>query len=207
MRPRILHDVSQELAVRLQRAVEDEGERRIPVVLCHPLDPLESGKDLTANPVGILYPLRISPDDRLRQTGPRLPSPAPSSRVDRIGRHDLWLRVRYAFLVVGGSIEDQLEALAAALRALNDEPLLVVRPGPEPGGPLPLEPAAEPEDGAFPVRIVEESNAWRELGLSEHRLCIAFDVSVPIRSVATEEVGRILERGLELRSRREGEAP
>jgi len=207
MRPRILHDVSQELGVLLQRAVEDEGDRRIPVVLCHPLDPLESGKDLTTNPVGILYPLRITPDDRMRQPGPRLPPPEPGNRGERLGRHDLWLRVRFVFLVVGGSIEDQLEALGAALRAIHDHPLLVVRPGPQPGGPLPLEAAAETEDGALPIRIVEESNAWRELGLTEHRLCIAFDVSVPIRSTATEAVGRILERDLELRATREGEAP
>ena len=50
------------------------------------------------------------------------------------------------------------------------------------------------ESGSFPVRIVDDPEGWRTLGLTEHRFTVSFEVSVPIRSTKVEEVNRVLDR-------------
>lgn len=200
MGPRILYELSRRLAALLEEGLE--GTRRVPVVLCHPLDPLEAGKDLESNPVAVLYPVRAGPEERLRQGGLTLEPAARGRQADVLRRPDLWVRVRFAFLVAGGTSEDQLTALGSALRAIHEHPTVTLE-RPRPPGGRREEPGAsedsEPGEAlAVPLRIVECPEGWRELGLPEHRLAVFFEATVPIRSRRGEEVDRVLERELEL---------
>jgi len=204
MRPRILYELSQQLATVLENGVRGSG--RVPVFLCHPLDPSDVREDLEARTIGVLYPVRISPDLRYRQVG-RAMDPGRAGRPRDLLRHpDLWVCVRYIFLVAGGPMEVQLEVVAAALRTLHDSLTVSLggdsseassttgtNPAPEerPSHSLPDDSG---ESGSFPVRIVDDPEGWRTLGLTEHRFTVSFEVSVPIRSTKTEEVSRVLDR-------------
>lgn len=206
LEPRALRDLSQALVGILEKGLEEarESGSRVPVFLCHPLDPLESPGRLEAGLVGILYPARLSPDTRARQGGWTIEPRDETRRGDRLRMPGLWLRVRYFFLVAGGTLEEELEALAVALRILHDHPLLPAPPEAEPGAP----PGGFREkgqgdevgesDAALPLVIVEDPDGWRELGLPEHRMTVAFEVTVPLQSTRTRNVERIHERDLRI---------
>jgi hypothetical protein len=97
------------------------------------------------------------------------------------------------FLVVGGAPEDELTALAAVLQTLHDQPFVGA-------DELPLLRGAEGEPDlgvdALPIRIVDEPDAWRQVGLEEHRLSISFEVTLPLPSSHEESLEPILEREL-----------
>ena len=263
MRPRILYELSEQLAILLEDGLRDaRGAERVPVLLCHPLDPLEDRDRLSARTVGVLYPSRITPETRLRRAGhvpveeaPRARGSAHADIEERLLAPALWIRVRYVFLVTGGGIEEQLGAVAAALRTLHDHPYVTLsgsrsrsgdtervstwledespetqggaRRDPRKRDPRQRDPterdhgaekeraessgeagegAAEEQD-SLPLQIVEDPSAWRELGLSEHRLTISFEVTVPIASTRSEVVSRVLERDLSLDAGRLRERP
>ena len=205
MRPRIFYELSRHLAILLEKGLRGGPESaRIPVFLCHPLDPLEAQgpqgshgpggarEELGAHTAGILYPVRFSPEARYRQAGMTLEPPGAGQPRDRLRFPGLWVRVRYVFLVAGGSMEDQLEALAAALRTLHDGSVVEVPAVAGEGE------SGAAEGGTYPLRIVEDPEGWRELGLAEHRWTVSFEVTVPIASSRAEEVDRILEREVRL---------
>lgn len=238
MRPRILYELSRHLAILLENGLKEGGNgRRVPVFLCHPLDPMEHRESLDASTLGILYPTRISPDPKLRHAGLSLETSMPfeggrARRVDmpgdpgdRLRMPGLWVKVRYAFLVAGGSIEDQLEAIGAALRTLHDNPYIKIDDAPRApssGGAPEGSPAesgvggeasagdppgspgaastrgAEASATAFPLRLLDEGEGWRELGLGEHHLTISFEVTACILSERTEAVERVLDRDVHL---------
>lgn len=239
MRPRRLYELSHELRLLLEKGLRSEGRllnerpgagRRIPVLLCHPLDPLEpasgdfSGGDAPrgsddrhgshGGTVGVLYPLRIVPEPLYRQVGLSLETGGLESvagRKELLRRPGLWVRVRYAFLVSGGSLEDQLGAMEAALSTLHDHPCITLK-GSSSGieddnlaagaaeATMPVNEGDLPPDegGTFPLRIVEDPEGWRELGLSEHRLTISFEVALAIPSFWAEAVERVLDREVSL---------
>jgi len=185
----MLHEVSRRLAALLEEAMS-AGGRKVPVFLCHPLDPLEDDASLASGTVGILYPTSITPEPRFRRPGMRVEG-AIGGLGERLRGDPLWVRVRYVFLVAGGPLAGQLGAVEGALRTLHDHPILVAGE----------EAAASGDDGGeagFPLRIVEDSGGWRELGLTEHRLLIAFEVTVPVASGRTEPVERVLGREVRL---------
>jgi hypothetical protein len=204
MRPRILYELSQQLATLLEDGVR--GSSRVPVFLCHPLDPSDVSEDLASRTIGVLYPVRISPDLRYRQVGRAIDAGRAGRPRDRLRHPALWVCVRYVFLVVGGPMEVQLEVVAAALRTLHDSSTVTLEDDSPQAGP----PAGEPgphrepgphslagetgESGSFPVRIVDDPEGWRTLGLAEHRFTVSFEVSVPILSTKVEEVDRVLDR-------------
>jgi hypothetical protein len=234
MRPRVLYELSRRLAILLESGLKEGGDgRRVPVFLCHPLDPMENRESLEASTVGILYPTRISPEPRLRHAGLSLETSMPfeggrarwaempADSKDRLRMSGLWVKVRYAFLVAGGSVEDQLEAIGAALRTLHDHPYVKIDEAPQApsgegapaestaGGEPPAQApslapggtsdaGADPGADAFPVTLLDEGEGWRELGLAEHHLTISFEVTLCIPSERAEVVERVLERDLHL---------
>jgi hypothetical protein len=260
MRPRILYDLSRQLAILLEGGLRGErGTTRIPVLVCHPLDALEGREGSGSGTLAVLYPTRIVPETRWRDPSLAVEVDRPagggavnsraSSRAtlgelrERLRFPPLWVRVRFTFLVLGGTVEDQLGAMTAALRTIHDHPTVVLGdtsvpgetsgsvPG-ERGTPderasaegafaetrRPLAAQAEgastasapgrdeaaasaeadgaPEAEAYPLRLVDEAEGWKELGLKEHVLTTAFEVTIPIPSERSEVVDRVIEREL-----------
>jgi hypothetical protein len=192
----MLHDVSRRLAALVEEGMSAAGARRIPVFLCHPLDPLEDDASLGSGTVGILYPVSITPEPRLRRPGMRIEGTLAGS-TERFRADPLWVRVRYVFLVAGGSLADQLGAVESALGTLHDNPIIApVGEDADEGGN-----AGEDGEEGLPVRIVEDPGGWRELGLGEHRLLIALEVTLPIASARTAPVERVIARDLEIEER------
>lgn len=204
-----IYDLSRSLAALLEKGLgEPRPARPIPVLLCHPLDLFESPEMLESGTVAALYPVRIAPETRLRQSALCAESRAsvPDALEERLRFPSLWVRVRYAFVVAGGSLEDQLGAIQAALRTLHDNPSVAVSAGPTglPEGSAPD--AREHGDRAredkecesYPLRIVEDPEGWRELGLREHALTTVFEVTIPIASSRTMVLPRVVERDLEV---------
>jgi hypothetical protein len=109
----------------------------------------------------------------------------PADGGERLRWDPLWVRVRYAFLVAGGALEAQLGAVEGALRTLHDHAAV-------PASVLGLEPGSE--EPSYPLRQVDDPEAWRELGLTEHRLLILFETTVPIESWRLEPIERLLDR-------------
>ena len=277
MRPKLFHDISRDLAIRIEAAIRGDaassaaslgedvrgesgeeagGESSMPVYICHPLDALEGAADQRAasaepgagvrgatswpgSAVGVLYLMRISPESRCRQVGvvpdERRPI-AGRTAPERWRQRGFWSRLRFAFLVVGGTQEDELGALEAVLQALQDDPVVQVEQLPSVRAALDEQRASSasagedwrPDEDAeadaapdavgartasesfgdsaalssaaskLPIELVDHPDAWRELGLPEHRLSISFEVVVPIVSRRTFSVPRIAERALEL---------
>ncbi len=202
MGPRI-YDLSRSLAALLERGLQGPGPSRpVPVLLCHPLDLLGNPEALAAGTVAALYPVRVAPETRLRESAlcPESRTAVPDDLFERLRFPSLWVRVRFAFLVAGGSLEDQLGAIEAALRTLHDHPSIAV-PGEDapPGIEGGSEGAAESaEREGYPLRIVEDPECWRELGLREHALTVVFEVIVPIASSRTRVLPRVVERRLDV---------
>lgn len=193
----ILHKLSRGLADFLEKGIR-QGRGYVPVLLGHPLDVLEERADPEEErATGVLYLYRITPDARFRQNVCVEPAREPGAK-DRLRHPQLWIRARYAFLMVGGTPEDELGVLACVLELLHENALLAAEELAAPPSPAdPGETGNELGVKAVPVEIVEEPQAWRELGLGEHRLVVSFDVSVPLGPSRSEEVGKILERDLE----------
>lgn len=204
MRPRILYELSRRLAILLEESLRGGAVGRIPVFLCHPLDPLESRDDLESNAAGILYPVRVTPDTRLRRSGVEWEPGTLRQPQEACRWQSLWVRVRYVFLVAGGSLELELEALAAALRALHDHSAITldadIVDGDTEARATGNVPEGQPrsEELAFPLAIIDAPESWRELGLPDHRRVVTFEVTVPIRSARVETVARVLERELKV---------
>ncbi len=187
VRPRVLYELSRRLTILLEEGLRGGGViPRIPVFLCHPHDPLEGREGLENSVAAILYPVRIAPEPRFRGSGMEWEPASQGQSGDLLRLQSLWVTVRYLFLVAGGTLELELEALGAALRTISDHPALSLELEGEPGEPA--------ETVVCPLSIVEPSEGWRDLGLEDHRLLFAFEAAAPIRSLVTEPVGRVLER-------------
>ena len=210
MGSRILHELSQELTILLERGLRQDDGRGIPVLFCHPLDPFDGQHDPGEGTFGILYMSRMVPDQSLRQNAIDSGSSPDVALRPRLSRPPLWVRARYVFLVAGGDVETQLVALASALRTLHDQQYVPVPVEDDPARELDRnaesllarniqvpEGESESMDGLLcPLRLVDSTEGWRELGLPEHRLTLAFEVLCPIASSPMEPVDRIQERGL-----------
>jgi len=190
---KILYELSQELSVLLEDGLESESDGRVPVFFCHPLDVLQDRQSYPEETFGVLYISAVLPERNYRLSGHDVERSSADSQVHR-RRPPLWVRVRYVFMVAGGSPETQLTVIAAALETLHDYPL--VGPHVESSG------GHDTTEGGHPVRIVEEPDAWRTLGLPEHRLTITFEVICPIASGRTETLDRIEERHLRFQEAR-----
>ena len=151
-----------------------------------------------ARPVGRNDPINEAHADDEGATGERW-------GTARLRRPDLWIRARYVFLVDGGELEEQMVVFASALQTLHDHPSVclsstsdddrgAVTASHTTGGSSPKRP------GRFPMTIVEDSDVWRRLGLSEHRVTLSFEVTCPIPSAKTETVPRIQGRTLHVTS-------
>jgi hypothetical protein len=210
MRPRILHDLSRHLAIRLEEGIRGGAEEKpIPVFLCHPLDlaeaaaagplegvvePQESGEVVVRTAgtrvAGALYLYRIAPDARYRQAGSFAEPALDAAIAVQRRRYGFWVRLRYAFLVLGGSHEDELGALGGALQTLYATPYLsLAELGTDDG-------SVSAEVDCFPVEVVEDPGVWRELGLEEHRLGVVFEVSLPLASREVEQLAAVVDRDL-----------
>jgi len=206
MRPRVLYDLSQHLALRLEKGMEEEGDgQRIPVYLCHPLDPLEDGED-PESALGVLYLLSLTPE---RGAGPGGAAvlrggSAPPRPQATLPLPSLWMRARFVFLLLGGDLEVRLTALAAALQTLHEESEVRLEPAVGDGGEATPATASEDlggergcEEGeGFPLRLVNPRASWRQLGLPEHRLTLAFDVTFAVPSRRSVTLERTFERRL-----------
>ncbi|HLU46810.1 MAG TPA: hypothetical protein VK116_01960, partial [Planctomycetota bacterium] len=130
-----------------------------------------------------------------------------------------WIRLRYAFLVVGGTSTDELEILAAILADLHATPWVPVldpresrrdreRDDASPV-PSPFEEGHEGAHEAWPLRTVEAPETWREIGLDEHRLAITFELSLGLPPPPAERLEPILERELDvaIEARAEAQRP
>ncbi len=208
MRPRIFHELSRYLAILLEKGIQGKsGDNRIPVFLSHPVEALEGSEQPEgARAAAVLYLYRVSPDSTLRQTGVSFEDGSTPGAPNAVRYPGLWVRLRYAFLVVGGTLTDELGVLAAAMKTLHDNAFLKVSGltgnsadeiGLGGGAPLGV--------SEFPVFLVEEPEVWREIGLEEHRLAINFEVFVPLPSGRQEEVEPVLDRDLRLESQTAGE--
>ncbi len=210
MGSRILHELSQEVVILLETGLRGDDGRQIPIFFCHPLDPFGDQHDPTEGTFGILYMTSIVPDLNLRQNGIECGSGLLDATIQpRLSRPPLWVRVRYVFLVAGGDAEQQLVALASALQTLHDHQCVRLPAGGDAGGGSEDLRPDEP-DGRFgggnstagdvvcPLGLVGDGEGWRELGLQEHRLTLAFEVACPIPSAPMEPVDRIQERGLSI---------
>ncbi|MBN1443529.1 MAG: DUF4255 domain-containing protein [Planctomycetes bacterium] len=195
MRPRIFYELSRYLAISLEGRIRGEGEEgRIPVFLCHPLDVLEErSPQEREKAAGVLYLRQIRPSSDYPRAGIGWDRGGLPPGTTRLRRPGLWVSLRYAFLVVGGTMEEEMGILEEALRALHDQPLLdvrrILREEIEEMGEL-----AEIE--SLPLVITDEPDVWRELGLEEHRLALSFEIRLPLPSLEEIEAPAILERDL-----------
>ncbi len=204
MRPRIFHDLSRFLATLLEGGSRGGSDaNRLPVYLCHPMDLLQDGQTDAERASGVLYLCRVSPANQYPQAGlflgadtTRGPGGAPGGG-GHLGKPGIWVRLRYVFLVVGGTLEDELSALAAAFHVLHGHPIVNAK---DLGDDLSVgrmsEDIPELEIDAFPLSIVDAPDAWREIGLEEHRLSISFEVTLLLPSAPLQKVEPILERDL-----------
>lgn len=207
MRPRVLYDLSQHLALRLEKGMEEEeGDgQRIPVYLCHPLDPLEDGED-PESALGVLYLLRLTPERGAGPCGAALlrGGSAPPQPQETLPLPSLWMRARFVFLLLGGDLEVRLTAFAAALQTLHEESEVRLEAVVGDGGEAAPAMASEDlggrrgrEEGeGFPLRLVNPRASWRQLGLPEHRLTLAFDVTFAVPSRRSVTLERTFERRL-----------
>ena len=164
---------------------------RVPVFLCHPLDALEGSEVAEGRPAGVLYLSRLGPDaDAPHRRGISLSSSPMPDEPHRVSIPDLWIRLRYAFLVVGGTPEDELGVLATVLTGLHSRPYVSVRDLDEQEGE---------EGDILPLHLIEDPAMWREIGLEEHRLSACFEVSVPLSGGSSEVVDSVLERDFDVR--------
>ncbi len=212
MRPRILHNLSRHLAIGLEEGIRGgAGENPIPVYLCHPLDLADAPPSTSEGPVegssvregrssgraaGALYLCRVAPDSRYRQAGTYTEPPLGPALPAHVRRYGLWVRLRYVFMVLGGSHEEELGALSGALQALSASPFVGVdklceEENGDRGG-------VSPEVAALPLEIVEDASIWREIGMEEHRLAVVFDVSLPLASLHAEPVGKVVDRDISI---------
>ncbi|MCZ6794531.1 MAG: Pvc16 family protein [Planctomycetota bacterium] len=205
-RPRIFLETSRHLAVLLEAGIHaSSDERHIPIYLCHPMEALEEIDGSTDEKVaGVLYLYRVMPDQRLRNNATYFGSGEERRPGGRVAtrRPGFWARLRYAFLVVGGTLEDELGALAGVLRLLHEKPFIDLAD---------LDESVLRESGdeidALPLTLLDEALAWREIGLEEHRTAVVFEVSVPLPVVTGPYVEPILERDLRLEPAPPGDAP
>ena len=191
-RPRMLHDVSRRLALLLEAGMSGESSdeaEKIPVLLSHPLV-FEEDEALGDRTTAILYPIRFVPERGFRRPGMAYVPPSPGGGTEGFRGETLWVRARFVFTVAGGSLEGQLGAVEAALRTAHDNPLLEMGDG--------AEGVAAGETGGYPLRIVDDPESWRDLGLAEHRLLIGFEVTVPIESSRFEPFERVTGRDLQV---------
>lgn len=205
MRTGILGQVTRHLATRFEdaaRAEADEGA--VPVFVCHPHEAIEStGGEEGNRAAGVLYLFRIGPEPGTAQRRGRLEPAIVPGASGRIVIEGPWLRLRYAFLVVGGTSEDELEILAAIIADLNREPWLEpidtrAEKDREPGEP-PLGVASSESRvlrDVWPLRLVEAPETWREIGLEEHRLAVVFELTLTLPGPAPERIEPVLEREL-----------
>ena len=229
MRPRILHSLSRHLAIALEEGIRGGvGEVPIPVYLCHPLDladaplsPTESFPERGASDgrgrvgrssgraVGALYLSRVAPDARFRQAGSFAEPPLGPALPAHVRRFGFWVRLRFVFMVVGGSNEEELGALAGALQALSATPFVSVDEILGVDAESRTERSTSVESGderegvskevdVFPLEIIEDDSIWRELGMEEHRLAVVFHVSVPLAAPQADPVGKVVDRELAL---------
>jgi hypothetical protein len=191
----MLHDVSRRLALLLEDGLAEGApdSEKVPVLLSHPLDPFEEEDALGKRTTAILYPMRIVPERGYRRPGLSYVPPSPGGGAEGFRGETLWVRVRFVFTVAGGSLEGQLGAVESALRTVHDNPLLALED--EPGEPA--DPGRE-EPRGYPLRIAEDPETWKDLGLAEHRLLITFEVTVPIESARFEPFERVTGRDLQV---------
>ena len=213
MGPRILYELSQNLSVLLEGGLRGKEDRRIAVFFCHPLDPLEDKSSYPSETFGVLYMTHISPEPHYRQSGHVLEGDAPGGLRAELRRPPLWVKVRYVFLTASGDLEERMIVLASALQILHDNPAVHIAAKSDAqakrnaegaaGGSSSAETRAEDEmrgedAGEFPLRIIDDVDSWQDLGLSEHRLIVSFEVTCPIPSTTVETVDLIQERDLVL---------
>ena len=109
--------------------------------------------------------------------------------------------VGYVFLIVEATPLEEMGSVGAVLQLLHSIALLPVGEMEEFLGK-----EADLELAELPVEIVEDREAWRELGLPRHHLGISFEVSLPLASQSYKTVERVLEREVRLeRVLKEGE--
>lgn len=196
MRPGDFYDLSCYLAIRFEESVRGTVEQQeIPVYLCHPDVIPRAGTESEAGSGarGVLYLHRIAPAGMYRQAGVRVQPSMEPALPGRIRRGDLWVNLRYVFMIVAAAAQEEMGAIGAALQFLHSNALLSVAEMEEFLGK-----EVELEIGEVPVTVLEDREVWRELGLPRHHLGISFEVSLPLASQKYETVDRILEREVSL---------
>ena len=197
MRPGDFFDLSRYLAIRLEECIQGESEEpRIPVYLAHPADiPQQdaAAAGMENGPRAALYLHRIVPSASWRQAGVRVQPSADPALPGRLSRGDLWLDLRFIFMIIEATSQEEMGAIAAAVEFLHRKALLPVTEI-EKG----LEKELNLEIGELPVEVVDEPGVWRELGLYRHHLGVSFKVSLPMASGQFERVERVLERNVNL---------
>jgi hypothetical protein len=85
--------------------------------------------------------------------------------------------------------------MEAALRTLHDTPCVRLG-GSEPAPAGGEGGGAGAEGGEWPLRLVDDGDGWKELGLPEHRLTLGFEVVFELPSARLEPMERTFEREL-----------
>lgn len=192
MRPEDFFDLSHYLAIRLEESIQGPAEEpAIPVYLAHPLDipQAESGD----SPRAALYLHQIMPSATCREAGLRIHPAADPSLPGRLSRGDLWLELRFIFMIIEANPREEMGAMAAASGFLYSNALLPVAEM-----ETRLEKELAIETGELPLEVVEDTGVWRELGLDRHHLGISFKVTLPMASRPAEVVERVVEREVSL---------
>lgn len=196
MRPGDFYDLSRYLAIRFEEAIRGTARQQsIPVFLCHPVDipPPEAESGSEGGARGVLYLHRAAPSVAYRQVGVRLQPAQEPALPGRIRRGGLWVNLRYVFMIVEATPQEEMGSIGAALQFLHSNALLAVAEIEEFLGK-----EVEMEIAELPVVVVEDREVWRELGLPRHHLGISFEVSLPLASQKFEMVERVLEREVSL---------
>ena len=192
MRPGDFYELSRYLALRLEEAIQGgAGESLIPVFLAHPVDipKAESGQ----GPRAALYLHRIIPSSTYREAGVRIQSAADPALPGRVSRSALWLELRFVFMIIEATSQEELGAIASAVEFLHSNALLSVE-----DMEACLAKELSIELGELPLELVEDAGLWQELGFSRHHLGVSFKVTLPAVARPGEEVERVVEREISL---------
>ena len=127
MRPGDFYDLSRYLAIRFEESIRGTAEQQeIPVYLCHPIDLPPRGEDAGGGARGVLYLHRVSPAARYSQAGARMQPAQEAGLPGRSHRGDLWVQLRYVFMIVEATPQEEMGSIGAALQFLHSSALLPV---------------------------------------------------------------------------------
>ncbi len=191
-RPRVICELSTYLGILLKAGLRSGAEGDPGVFLLE--GPQEIEREGPA-PAFFLHLHRVIPDRRAPRAGAFAETASEAQAGLRLEyRHPpLWTACRYLVGVKGRGQEEEGEMVAAALRTLNDHPVVSVEHLPSLRG--------SPFADRFPLELSEglrDEEGWRAVGLTRARITVSFQVTVPIPSALSDPLERVLDREIRI---------